>query len=57
VVEKGKPVAVFSLKGEAVAIGRAQMNSRDVLDLEKGVAVKTERVLMERSTYPAMWKH
>lgn len=56
-IEKGKPVAVFSLKGEAVAIGLAQMTSRDVLDLEKGVAVRTERVLMDRGTYPAMWKH
>jgi H/ACA ribonucleoprotein complex subunit 4 len=56
-IEKGKPVAVFSLKGEAVAIGRAEMTTRDVLDLEKGVAVRTERVLMDRGTYPAMWKH
>jgi H/ACA ribonucleoprotein complex subunit 4 len=56
-IEKKNAVAVFTLKGEAVALGRALMTSREILDLEKGAAAKTERVLMERGTYPAMWKH
>lgn len=56
-VERNKPVAIFTLKGEAVALGRALLGLGEVLDQEKGVAVKTERVLMERGTYPALWKH
>jgi H/ACA ribonucleoprotein complex subunit 4 len=56
-IEKNKPIAMFTLKGEAVAVGRALMTSREMLDQEKGVAVKTERVLMDRGTYPATWKH
>jgi len=56
-IEKNTPVALFSLKGEAVALGRALMTTREVLDQEKGIAVKTERVLMDRGTYPATWKH
>jgi H/ACA ribonucleoprotein complex subunit 4 len=56
-IEKNKPVAMFSLKGEAVALGRALMTSREMLDQERGFAAKTERVLMDRGTYPAMWKH
>jgi H/ACA ribonucleoprotein complex subunit 4 len=56
-IEKNKPLALFTLKGEAVALGRALMASREMLDQERGVAAKTERVLMERGTYPAMWKH
>lgn len=56
-IEKSKPVALFTLKGEAVALGRAFMTSREILDQEKGVAAKTERVLMDRGTYPPMWKH
>ncbi len=56
-IERSKPVAVFTLKGEGVALGRALMASREMLDQEKGVAVKTERVIMERGTYPALWKH
>lgn len=56
-IERKMPVALFTLKGEAVALGRALMTTREMLDQEKGVAVKTERVLMERGTYPALWKH
>lgn len=56
-IEKNTLVALFSLKGEAVALGRALMTTREILDQEKGVAAKTERVLMDRGTYPAMWKH
>jgi len=38
-------------------LGRALMTSREMLDQEKGIAVKTERVIMDRGTYPASWKH
>lgn len=55
-IDRNKPVALFTLKGEAVALGRALMATREMLDQEKGVAVKTERVLMERGTYPSLWK-
>lgn len=55
-VEKNKPVTMFTLKGEAIAIGRALMSSREIIDLDKGLAIKLERVLMERGTYPALWK-
>jgi H/ACA ribonucleoprotein complex subunit 4 len=56
-IERNMPVALFTLKGEAVALGRSLMTSREMLDQERGVAAKTERVLMDRGTYPAMWKH
>ncbi len=54
---RNKPVAIFTLKGEAVAIGRALMNADEILVQERGLAVRLERVLMERNTYPSMWKH
>lgn len=57
VIERNKLVAIFTLKGEAVALGRALLASREMLDQERGVAVKIERVIMERGTYPPMWKH
>jgi H/ACA ribonucleoprotein complex subunit 4 len=56
-IERDRFVAVFTLKGEGVALGRALMRSREMLDQEKGLAVRTERVIMERGTYPAVWKH
>ena len=55
-VEKGKLVALFTLKGEAVAIGHALLSVNDMVDQDKGLAVRPERVLMERGTYPALWK-
>ena len=56
-VSRNKPVVIFTLKGEAVAIGRALMSSQEMIEQNKGLAVRTERVLMERNTYPSMWKH
>jgi H/ACA ribonucleoprotein complex subunit 4 len=52
----GDIVALFTLKGEAVGIGRANMNSRDMLEGKSGIAVLTERVIMEPGTYPKAWK-
>jgi H/ACA ribonucleoprotein complex subunit 4 len=56
-IERNQLIAIFTLKGEAVSLGRAQLTSREMLDQEKGIAVKVERVIMERGTYPPMWKH
>jgi len=56
-IERNRVVALFTLKGEAVGLGRALLTSREMLDQERGEAVKIERVIMERGTYPAMWKH
>ena len=56
-IERNRVVALFTLKGEAVGLGRALLTSREMLDQERGEAVKIERVIMERGTYTAMWKH
>ncbi len=55
-INKGDNVAFFTLKGEAVGIGRADMNSREMLDGKTGIAALTERVIMEPGTYPKAWK-
>ena len=54
-VEKDQMVAVMTLKDELVALGRAQMTVKDILTRGKGIAVSTERVIMERKTYPRNW--
>jgi H/ACA ribonucleoprotein complex subunit 4 len=51
----GETVAVFSLKSELVAIGIAKMDAGKMLKAKRGVAVRTDRVFMERGTYPS-WK-
>jgi H/ACA ribonucleoprotein complex subunit 4 len=55
-VEKNKPVAIFTLKGEAVALGRALLRFSEIIEQDKGLAIKLDRVLMTRGTYPALWK-
>ena len=48
-------VAVMSLKGEGVALMRAQVSWEDMLASERGIAAVHVRVLMARGTYPKMW--
>ena len=55
-IQKGSILAVFTLKGEAVALGRGLLSTEEIVDLKHGAVVELERVLMERGTYPKVWK-
>jgi H/ACA ribonucleoprotein complex subunit 4 len=55
-IEKGAILAIFTLKGEAVALGRAVVSTQEIMDLKHGVVAGLERVLMLRGTYPKVWK-
>jgi H/ACA ribonucleoprotein complex subunit 4 len=55
-IEIGDVVAVFTLKGEGVALGYAQMKSADIMRAASGIVVSTDRVFMEEGTYPKGWK-
>ena len=55
-IKRGDMVAVLTLKGEAVMIGRANMSTEEMLQRDKGVCVIPERVIMDRGVYPALWK-
>jgi H/ACA ribonucleoprotein complex subunit 4 len=52
----GAMVAIFTLKGEAVALAEAQASTEEILSMEHGVVAKVKRVLMPRGTYPKCWK-
>ncbi|MCG7845166.1 MAG: RNA-guided pseudouridylation complex pseudouridine synthase subunit Cbf5 [Methanomassiliicoccales archaeon] len=54
-VEKGGQVAMFTVKGEALGLGTANMSARDMYKSYKGKAVKTVRVFLPEGTYPRMW--
>lgn len=57
-VEAGREVALLTLKGELIAIGSALMDVKKILLEDKGIAVRTKRVLMKPGTYPRQWhKH
>ena len=55
-IEKDVVVAVFTLKEELVLIGKALMDSEQMMNAERGVAVKTEQVFMESNIYPRIEK-
>ena len=45
-------IAVYSLKEELIALGVAKMSSEEMFAAKRGTAVKTDRVFMEKNTYP-----
>lgn len=55
-IKKGELLAVFSLKGEFVALGNAMMDSTQMASEKRGWAADTKRVVMKAGTYPKMWK-
>ncbi len=55
-INKGLTVAVFTLKGEVVALAKAVASTEDILNMGHGVVAETRRVLMLRGTYPKCWK-
>ena len=50
------PVAIMTLKNELVAFGRSKMTSREMVNGERGIAVRLERVFMHRGVYPKVEK-
>jgi H/ACA ribonucleoprotein complex subunit 4 len=55
-IVKNSIVAILTLKGEAVALGKAELNTFEILSAKHGTVANLERVLMERGTYPKTWK-
>ncbi|MFH0867924.1 MAG: RNA-guided pseudouridylation complex pseudouridine synthase subunit Cbf5 [Candidatus Woesearchaeota archaeon] len=50
-INKNDIVAIMTLKDELVALGTAQLTSEDIMEKEKGLAVKAEKVFMLPGTY------
>lgn len=50
-IEIDELVAIYTLKNEFICFGKAKLDSNKML-LEKGLAVKTEKVVMESGIYP-----
>lgn len=45
----------MTTKGEAIALGIAEMTTAVMATVDHGVVAKIKRVLMERDTYPRKW--
>jgi H/ACA ribonucleoprotein complex subunit 4 len=55
-IKPNDAVAVFTQKGEAVALAKALVSTEDILKIDHGFVAKTKRVLMPRDIYPKMWR-
>jgi H/ACA ribonucleoprotein complex subunit 4 len=54
-IEVGEEVVLMTTKGEAIALGYAQMTTAVMATVDHGVVAKLKRVIMERDTYPRRW--
>lgn len=54
-IEVGQDIVLMSPKGEAIALGVAQITSYELMSCDHGVVAKIKRVIMDRDTYPRRW--
>jgi H/ACA ribonucleoprotein complex subunit 4 len=55
-LKRGDLVAVYTLKGEIVALAEALMSVNELVEAEKGIAFSINRIIMKANTYPKGWK-
>lgn len=55
-ISKDDLAAVLTLKGEGVALVNALMSSEEIIQKDTGICAGLERVLMNKGTYPSIWK-
>ncbi|MGC9145945.1 MAG: RNA-guided pseudouridylation complex pseudouridine synthase subunit Cbf5 [Nitrososphaeria archaeon] len=55
-IEANEWVALYSVKGEIVAIGKTLVSYREMETMQKGIIVNVDRVIMKQDTYPRIWK-
>jgi len=55
-IKKDQLAAVFTLKGEAVALVKMLMNTLDIIQAGNGFCGNLQRVIMKKDTYPSVWK-
>jgi H/ACA ribonucleoprotein complex subunit 4 len=51
-INRRQKVAIFSSKGELIALGESEMTSKEMLGSHKGTAVKTDRVFIGKGVFP-----
>jgi len=54
--ERGDTVSLISTKNEGIAIGESVYNAEEIMNMEEGLVVKTDRVFHPVGEYPKKWK-
>jgi H/ACA ribonucleoprotein complex subunit 4 len=55
-IKKGDLVAILTLKDEGVALSNVLMSTEEMIQKDTGICATLERVLMNKGTYPSIWK-
>ncbi len=55
-IQRNDMVAIFTLKGEGVAIALALCSTEDIIEKDNGLCAEITRVFMPKGTYPPIWK-
>ena len=55
-IKKDDMVAVLTLKGEGVALVKSLASTEQIIQKDTGICAVIERVLMNKGTYPPVWK-
>jgi H/ACA ribonucleoprotein complex subunit 4 len=55
-LKKGDIVAIYTQKGEVVALAESTMSETEIKDATKGYAFETKRIIMAPDTYPRKWR-
>ncbi len=55
-LKKGDIVAIYTQKGEAVALAESTMSEEEIRDATNGYAFETRRIIMTPKTYPKKWR-
>ncbi|KAL8467481.1 hypothetical protein ACS0TY_030933 [Phlomoides rotata] len=54
-IEVGEEIVLMTTKGEAIALGIAEMTTAVMATCDHGTVAKIKRVVMDRDTYPRKW--
>ncbi|KAG6481647.1 H/ACA ribonucleoprotein complex subunit 4-like [Zingiber officinale] len=54
-IEVGEEIVLMTTKGEAIALGIAEMTTAVMATCDHGSVAKIKRVVMDRDTYPRKW--
>ena len=55
-LNQGDLVAIYSQKGEVVALAESLLSETEIKDSTKGFAFQTKRIIMKPKTYPKSWR-
>ena len=55
-LNQGDLVAIYSQKGEVVALAESLLSETEIKDSTKGYAFQTKRIIMKPNTYPKSWR-